>query len=343
MTLHNQRHHRPQHQAVIGHYGASLANYGLALLLTVATIILCDHLSLSFGERPILILLMVPILVSALVGGLGAGLTSTLITALYAAFHMNLPDSLGAISRYSLLQWGALIANGVLTSLLCEWLHRSRRRETERWQQLVASQKHVADSDARLRASEERFQFALAATADGLWDWDLRSGLAYLSPRYYEMSGYQPGEITPDFAFFKRTVHPDDLPGVLAILDAHLLGKSEAADVDYRLLTRSGTITWVSGKGRVVERAPGGAPLRMVGTISDITQRKAVEENLLHQTEELAQRNEELERFNDAMVGRELTMITLKQEVNRLSQQLGQPPPYPLTFLERPGDSSIQR
>ncbi|WP_404361202.1 PAS domain-containing protein [Methylotuvimicrobium sp. KM1] len=67
---------------------------------------------------------------------------------------------------------------------------------------------------------------------------------------------------------------------------------------------------------------------------TDITARKAVEETLRRQTEELEDRNQELERFNRATVGRELDMIALKQKINQLSQQLGQSPPYPLAFLD---------
>ncbi len=72
----------------------------------------------------------------------------------------------------------------------------------------------------------------------------------------------------------------------------------------------------------------------MIGTISDISARKAVEEALRRQTHELAQRNEELERFNRATVGRELDMIALKQQVNELARQLGKEPIYPLAFLD---------
>jgi len=188
--------------------------------------------------------------------------------------------------------------------------------------------------EAQLRTSEERLQLALEATRDGLWDWDFRSGLAYLSSQYYEMTGYRADEVKPDFEFFKSTVHPDDLAHVLEIMDAHLQGKTPDSEVDYRLVTRSGEIKWMRGRGRVVERDASGAPLRMIGTIRDITVRKAGEEALRRQTQELAQRNEELERFNQATVGREMDMIALKRQVNELSRQLGQQPPYPLAFMD---------
>ena len=199
-------------------------------------------------------------------------------------------------------------------------------------------------AEERLRISEERLQLALNATNDGLWDWDLRSGKAYLAPHYYEMTGYRPDEVVPDFDFFKRTVHPDDLPMVLETMQAHLEGKTASSDIDYRIVTPSGQVKWIAGRGQVVERDADGAPLRMVGTIADISARKTAEESLRQQTEELARRNEELERFNRATVGRELDMIALKQRINDLSRQLGQEPPYPLSFIGNsspgPGDAA---
>ena len=194
----------------------------------------------------------------------------------------------------------------------------------------------IKASEAALKAGEERLRLALEATKDVLWDWDLRSGLAYLTPHYYEMTGYRPEEVARDLAFFKRAVHPDDLPRVLETMEAHMQGRTTASEFDYRFVTLSGEIKWLKARGRVVERDAGGAPLRMVGTISDISADKAAEVALRRQTEDLAQRNAELERFNRASVGRELDMITLKQQVNDLSRQLGQEPPFALGFSNAP-------
>jgi PAS domain S-box-containing protein len=72
----------------------------------------------------------------------------------------------------------------------------------------------------------------------------------------------------------------------------------------------------------------------LCGISTDITARKQMEESLVEKTEELRRQNEELARFNQLTVGRELDMIKLKQQINALSQQLGQDPPYPLAFLD---------
>ncbi|MBF0625812.1 MAG: PAS domain S-box protein [Magnetococcales bacterium] len=75
---------------------------------------------------------------------------------------------------------------------------------------------------------------------------------------------------------------------------------------------------------------------RILSVAFNITARKNAEEALLRQSAEAIERNRELERFNQAMVGRELYMIELKQQVNALSQALGWPEPYPLAFLDAP-------
>lgn len=188
-------------------------------------------------------------------------------------------------------------------------------------------------SEERIRVSEERLQLALEATGDGLWDWDLRRKQTYVTPQCCEMTGYRPEEVVPDLAFLKRVAHPDDLAGILEAVRGHLEGEKPACDLDCRVLTASGKIRWIRSRGRVVERDETGAPLRMVGTITDITAQKAAEEAARRQTSELAERNAELERFNRVTVGRELDMIVLKQQVNALSRELGRERPFPLSFL----------
>lgn len=131
-----------------------------------------------------------------------------------------------------------------------------------------------------LKESETRYHLALYASNDGLWDWDLRTGLAYLSPHYYEMTGYAVGEVTPDLEFFKQLVHPDDYADALDAMMANLEGKTQESIIEYRMITRSGDVKWILGKGRVVERGADGAPLRMIGTISDVTALKQADEEL---------------------------------------------------------------
>jgi PAS domain S-box-containing protein len=98
----------------------------------------------------------------------------------------------------------------------------------------------------------------------------------------------------------------------------------------YRIHHADGTIRWVLEHGRAIYAADG-VPLYLDGVIFDITARKLAEE-------ELFKRNEELERFNRAMVGRELDMVELKQRINAFSKELGREPPFDLAFLDAASD-----
>lgn len=129
----------------------------------------------------------------------------------------------------------------------------------------------------KLQTNEERLQMAIDATSDGLWDWDLRSGLVYRSPRYYEVTGYSAEQDNGDFNFLKRTVHPDDFPLVLNAIDAHRKGQTTGIEVDYRLVKKTGEIRWARAIGRTVARAETGEPTRIIGTLSDVTDRKMYE------------------------------------------------------------------
>ncbi len=192
----------------------------------------------------------------------------------------------------------------------------------------------LKQTEKTLLDNEERLRFALDASRDGLFDFDLNSGIAYMSQRNYEITGYQPDQVTANFEFFKSLVYPDDLTDVQAIVLSHIAGNIEATDFEFRLVNAQDQIVWVRVRAQIAERDTGKKPCRIVGTMTDITSRKSVEESLLTQTEELAQRNAELERFNRAAIGRELDMIALKQQINALSLKFGLQPPYDLSFLE---------
>jgi two-component system, cell cycle sensor histidine kinase and response regulator CckA len=128
-----------------------------------------------------------------------------------------------------------------------------------------------------LRLSQERLQLALDAANDGLWDANLLTGDVYYSPRYYTMLGYEDGEFPGTYDEFKRRVHPDDLDTLLQVLDSHQRCE-DGFTVEFRLRQKSGRYAWILSRGRVMERTPAGEPARIVGTHTDITARKKLEE-----------------------------------------------------------------
>lgn len=148
-----------------------------------------------------------------------------------------------------------------------------------------------------LHVSEERHRLAMMVANDGLWDWDLTTNEVYFDPRYYIMAGYEVDEFPHRLEEFQQRVHPDDLAYVMAEAQKHLNGQSERFEVEFRFRRKDGGYMWIQGKGQIVTRDEQGRPLRFVGTHSDISARKQVEEAL--RTSEETYRN----LFHNAQVG----------------------------------------
>lgn len=136
-----------------------------------------------------------------------------------------------------------------------------------------------------LGISEERLKFALEGSNDGLWDWDLITNQVYFSPRWKSMLGYEVEEIKGDFEEWEKMVHPDDVKRVEKIIYEHIEGKSENYKSEFRMKTKNGNWLWILDRGKVVQHDKNGKPLRMVGTHTDISERKKIEEELLHAKE----------------------------------------------------------
>ncbi len=134
---------------------------------------------------------------------------------------------------------------------------------------------------AQISASEERYKFALEATQDGIWDWDLRTNKTYLNPTYSTMLGYAPGELSEDYALhFVALLHPEDEQRIVE-LTREKLATEGGYEIEFRLRCKDGGYKWILSRGKVVERDTDGRPVRAVGTHIDLTARKALEIELL--------------------------------------------------------------
>ncbi len=123
----------------------------------------------------------------------------------------------------------------------------------------------------------ERFRMAFDAMGDGIWDWDLQTGEVFYSDRWLESLGYERSGVSPDISFVEGIVHPEDRKILLEIGTAHLEGKTDHFECEYRLRKKSGDYRWTLGRGRVLERDREGKALRVLGVNFDITTNKAVE------------------------------------------------------------------
>jgi diguanylate cyclase (GGDEF)-like protein/PAS domain S-box-containing protein len=133
----------------------------------------------------------------------------------------------------------------------------------------------------RLRLSEERYAVASEAANDGLWDWNLSTGAVYYSARWKALLGYAEDQIAPVSEEWLSRVHPADRPAVEQALAKHLDGRDPSLEVEYRLRTADGSYRWMVTNALSV-RDQDERPSRLVGSMTDVTQRKELEERLRH-------------------------------------------------------------
>lgn len=142
----------------------------------------------------------------------------------------------------------------------------------------------LRDSEERLQSAlealqekEMRWKFALEGAGDGVWDWDLNKDHITYSARWYEIQGLEEHEFGHRAADWKSLIHPDDLPTVVAAMQSHFNGEHPNFCSEHRIKFKNGSCKWILGRGMVVSRDPHGKPLRVIGTHSDITERKQAE------------------------------------------------------------------
>ena len=125
-----------------------------------------------------------------------------------------------------------------------------------------------------LRRSEERFRIVAETTNDVIYEWDLKQGLEW-EGKIDDMLGYEPGEFPKTLSGWTDSVHPEDLGRTMAAIQALLEGHAPYA-IEYRVRRKDGIYRWWSARGAVA-RTPDGTPTRMIGSITDITERKQAE------------------------------------------------------------------
>gem|GEM_PF-3688863 len=172
-----------------------------------------------------------------------------------------------------------------------------------------AARQALEEIEAQLRArteefqramqiSEERWRFALEGSGDGVWDWDPVTNQTFFSARWKEMIGYEEDEIPNTFDAWASRLHPADLDATLAALQRHFHQEVPAYAAEFRMRCKDGSYKWIQARGKVLSWSEDRRPLRVVGTHSDISVRKAAEAEIARLHQDLAERAAELESAN---------------------------------------------
>lgn len=134
--------------------------------------------------------------------------------------------------------------------------------------------------EAELRRTQDeigqRHAVTIAASLDGFWDWDLRTGHVEYSPRWETLLGYARAEIPATLDFLHSIVHPDDAGVVWEVVNRHLAGRTPF-EIECRLRTKAGAYRWFLARGQTQWDELAGNAVRMAGAIQDVTDRKQVE------------------------------------------------------------------
>jgi len=155
----------------------------------------------------------------------------------------------------------------------CYGIDRSNSFQTGRKSRRIIEERDAVE--AAVQEIEERHSLALKGSNDGNWDWDIVTNEDCFPSRWTEILGYQENELELHFDSFQKLLHPDDRDGVTKAFESHLKDKVRF-DLQYRLRNKSDDYTWVRAHGQAVWDEKGN-PLRMAGSISDITELRRVE------------------------------------------------------------------
>ncbi len=189
----------------------------------------------------------------------------------------------------------------------------------------ISERKRVEEA---LRISEERYALATRSAHVGVWDWDIQTNEFHLDPNVKAILGYGDAEIPNDLEVWSNYVHPDDKQAVMEAFQAHIDGYTPEFAYEHRMLHKEGSIRWIMARGTAI-RNEHGTPIRVVGTDTDITQRKQAEEALqaayneleqrvAERTVELAKTNEQLKKEIEE---RKLAEIALKKREKELKNK----------------------
>ncbi|HUK01584.1 MAG TPA: PAS domain-containing protein [Steroidobacteraceae bacterium] len=138
-------------------------------------------------------------------------------------------------------------------------------------------------AEDELKSARLRFERAIRGTQDGLWEWDLARKSLWVSPRYEAILGYPEGGMTNLADTPNALVHEEDLEACRAAQRAHF-ERNTPYDVEVRMRTRDGSFRWIRMRGEA-DRSPTGEPLRLAGSVQDVTEARAARDALIQASE----------------------------------------------------------
>lgn len=154
--------------------------------------------------------------------------------------------------------------------------------------QVRTNEAHNAKLRSELEIHMQRWQIAVEATGDGLWDWHLETDALFCSSSLLALLGYTQNEWSNTHTALKNLIHADDRIAANAALTEHLASKTVLYSAEYRILCKDGSYKWILDRGKIIEQTTDGKPKRMIGLIRDITAERKIA-SALHESQDRLQ------------------------------------------------------
>jgi PAS domain S-box-containing protein len=140
--------------------------------------------------------------------------------------------------------------------------------------------KMVVERTQELAESEERWKFSLEGAGQVVWDWDVNNNKIFISRKWNEALGLNNEETLADIEEWFKEIHEDDREKTRVMMGKHLRGEKPLYENFHRIITKEGLYRWVLSRGKVIERLPDGTPQRVIGTATDVTELKQIEDEI---------------------------------------------------------------
>jgi PAS domain S-box-containing protein len=195
-------------------------------------------------------------------------------------------DNWSSSDVYLLEMLATILSNAITRNISEQKILEQNEQYEALNEELQQTNDELISAIRREEEINDRFDKAIKATSDGLWDWNLINNDVYYSPRWKSMLGYRENELSNDFSVWETLTYPEDVKRSWILLNDLIEGKIERFDIEFKMKHKNGR--WVDIHSRAnVFRNEEGKAIRVVGTHTDITLKKKAEDKLRESEEKL--------------------------------------------------------
>lgn len=292
--------------AVFGGYGGNILSATVLVIVYGPLIVFLGAWSLRSGNRAARFFLI----------GTVSGFIGSCITPLTTSGIIPF-----TFFTYRAVDFGMVIDAIMLSFALADRIAFARR------------EKDIAQE--KLKVNDERWRLALESAGEGVWDWNIPSGEVVYSKRWKEMLGYSEDEIPNKIGSWESLIYPLDKERTLSNIQSFLSVGNKGYRNEFRMLCKDGSWKWILAQGAIVERDDKEKPVRIIGTHTDISETKRLEESVRNINEKLElrveQRTRELAQAKDAA---ELASLSKTRFLASAGHDLRQPVAAAILFVE---------